>query len=400
MATNFTIRTSFVRASSGKSAIASAAYQSAEQLHDNKQNRDFSYCIKEEVIHTEIILSTNAPTKYSDRETLWNAVEASQTKSNSRYARQFIIAIPNEWSRSEVIQRSREFIQKAFVDQGMIADWAYHEKKGNHHLHIMCPVRGINPDGTWMQMEKTEYALDENGNKIPIIDSLTGEQKIRERVRNGRVSTERLWERITVQTNNWNSYQQLREWKKEWAEHCNQYLEENNKIDFRSYEERGIDKVPEIHEGPGARYAAARGEESWRMKENEERRALNRFFEMAHGIVEKAKKELAKLNEKIKELICREERGSTEEARASNRIVGTASGLPTDFKGTDFGIGTIGSREEEIAAFNRRISIYRERLERITERARIASGENRQPAERKSELERHDKIKEKVIRKI
>ena len=194
----FYMRTSIVRASSGKSAVASAAYQAAQALHNEKLNHTFSYSRKEEVIHSEIMLPDNAPDSFHDRQTLWNAVEAKESKTNSRYARQFVIATPKEWSAEETIERAREFIQSALVDKGMIADWSFHIKDGNPHIHIMATVRGFNPDGSWAVMERKTYALDEHGERIPEIDPATGEQKVRKRTRNGVSSTEKLWKRTTV----------------------------------------------------------------------------------------------------------------------------------------------------------------------------------------------------------
>ena len=172
----FYMRTSIVRASSGKSAVASAAYQSAQSLYDEKLNCTFSYSRKEEVIHSEIMLPDNAPKSFHDRQTLWNSVEAKESKSNSRYARQFVIATPREWGEAETIERAREFIQTALVDKGMCVDWAFHRKDDNPHIHIMATVRGFNPDGSWAVMERKTYALDENGERIPEIDPETGEQ--------------------------------------------------------------------------------------------------------------------------------------------------------------------------------------------------------------------------------
>ena len=76
--------TSIIKASKGKCAIASAAYISAGKLYDERLGMTFSYTRKEEVVYTEIMLPENAPKEFKDRETLWNAVEKVQNKSNSR----------------------------------------------------------------------------------------------------------------------------------------------------------------------------------------------------------------------------------------------------------------------------------------------------------------------------
>lgn len=295
----FYMRTSIVRASSGKSAVASAAYQAAQALHNEKLNHTFSYSRKEEVIHSEIMLPDNAPDSFHDRQTLWNAVEAKESKTNSRYARQFVIATPKEWSAEETIERAREFIQSALVDKGMIADWSFHMKDGNPHIHIMATVRGFNPDGSWAVMERKTYALDEHGERIPEIDPATGEQKVRKRTRNGVSSTEKLWKRTTVQTNNWNKKEFLYEVKKSWAEKCNQYLQPEQRIDWRSYKQQGVNVLPMVHEGHEARAAMQQGIIYDVIKENQERRRINAALARMEQLIRDARKLLDEIRQKF-----------------------------------------------------------------------------------------------------
>ena len=214
-----------VKASSGRSAVAAAAYQAAQKLKDDSLGMTFQYRNKEDVVFSEILLPSHAPAAYADRETLWNAVQEKENRANSQVARAFIIAMPKEWTREESISRAREFIQKNLVDAGMVADWAFHMKDGNPHLHCLCTIRGFKEDGTWDAREKKVYALDENGQRIPEIDPKTGEQKIRTRNRNGSIVTEKIWKRKTVQSNLWNSRQFLHELKRSWVSYCNSYLQ-------------------------------------------------------------------------------------------------------------------------------------------------------------------------------
>lgn len=211
--------TSIIKASKGKCAIASAAYIAAGKLYDERLGMTFSYTRKEEVVYTEIMLPENAPKEFKDRETLWNAVEKVQNKSNSRYARMFEMALPNELTTEEQIELARTFIQENFVDKGMIADFALHKKERNNHIHVMTTVRGFTKSGKWAAMEKKDYARDENGNRIPIIVPATGLQKRGKK-------NDLQWKRVTVKRNEWNSRTQLIEWRKNWAEECNRYLPE------------------------------------------------------------------------------------------------------------------------------------------------------------------------------
>ena len=293
------IRAKIIKASSGKSAVAAAAYQAAQKLHDDSLGMTFQYRHKEEVVFSEILLPSYAPAAYEDRETLWNAVQAKERNANGHVARQFIIAMPKEWTREESISRAREFIQRNLVDTGMVVDWAYHMKEGNPHLHCLCTNRGFKKDGSWDARERKEYALDETGQRIPEIDPKTGEQKIRTRNRNGSVTTEKIWKRVTVQSNPWNSRQFLHELKRSWVSYCNSYLQGESQIDNRSTHEQESNRVPLLHEGPEARAALERGIVFDVIKENQQRRELNAVFVRIEKLIDNAKKLLDELREKF-----------------------------------------------------------------------------------------------------
>lgn len=295
-------RQSLIKASKGKSAVASAAYQSGQKLYSDRVGLTFSYTHKEEVVYSEILLPPNAPKEYYDRATLWNAVEKINNKSNSRYGRSFDIALPHEWTKEQCIEYSRAFVQSAFVDRGLVADFAIHIKpnkkngtKDNWHLHVMIPNRAFDKKGKWAKTEKKVYAncikdgkpaydpklpsYDSKRKKeteqyrIPVIDKKTGKQKVK--VREGK-GEEKLWERVTIESNPFNKRDMLKTWRREWAEHANQYLDPKNQIDHRSYEEQGINKIPQIHEGVAAREIAKRTGHSDRTDYNNQIKQTNK----------------------------------------------------------------------------------------------------------------------------
>src|SRR3546814_11355094 len=59
----------------GSSAVASAAYRSASELHDDRLGRIQDFSNKAGVVHSEIMLPEGAPERLNDRATLWNEVE-------------------------------------------------------------------------------------------------------------------------------------------------------------------------------------------------------------------------------------------------------------------------------------------------------------------------------------
>lgn len=294
------MRAKIVKASSGRSVIAAAAYQAAEKLHDERLGMTFQYRHKEEVVHSEILLPANAPAAYEDRETLWNAVATKENKANSQVARAFIIAMPMEWSREESIDRAREFIQKNLVDVGMCVDWAFHMKDGNPHLHCLCTIRGFKKDGSWNAREKKEYALDGHGERIPEIDPETGMQRTRDKKKGGKIYQEKIWKRVTVQTNPWNSRQFLHGLKKSWVDYCNGYLQGESQIDYRSTHEGESNRVPLVHEGPETRAALERGVVFNSVKENQERRQINAALARIEKLILNAKWQLDQFRERLK----------------------------------------------------------------------------------------------------
>ncbi|MDM5142970.1 Mobilization protein A [Lactococcus lactis] len=94
-----------------------------------------------------ILLPENAPEWAKDRQKLWNEVEAVDRKVNSRYAKEFNVALPIELSEDEQKELLTEYVLKTFVDKGMVADIAIHrDKDGNPHAHVMLTNRPFNAD--------------------------------------------------------------------------------------------------------------------------------------------------------------------------------------------------------------------------------------------------------------
>src|SRR6516165_8495876 len=129
---------------SGSSAVASAAYRSGSRLRDERLERSHDFSGKRGVVHSEVMLPENAPEAWSDREQLWNDVEASEVRKDAQLAR--------EMSEHQGIQLARDFVRGEFVDRGMIADLNVHwdiSKDGmpKPHAHVMVTMRAADEHG-------------------------------------------------------------------------------------------------------------------------------------------------------------------------------------------------------------------------------------------------------------
>ena len=271
----------------GQSAVAAAAYRSGDKLTDKQTGLTSDYTRKGGVVHSEISLCDNAPLKYADRETLWNAVHAIENKKNSRLWREFEVALPKEFSQDEQIETVRDFV-KQLTDSGMCADWSLHDKgDGNPHAHIMATVRSITNEGEWAPKSRLVYDLDENGERIF--------QKLNKQ-------GYKQYKSHKEDYNNWNAKERVEEWRAAWAKCCNDRLAERDHIDHRSYERQGIDQIPTIHEGYAARKIAARGGISERVEINNEIRERNSLMRKLAEQLKQIASKIKMLGNKLKEL--------------------------------------------------------------------------------------------------
>ena len=221
-----------ISAGKGRSAIASAAYRSGEKLFDDKEGRSYFYA-RSVMPESFILTPKNAPKWANDRQKLWNEVEKKDRKANSRYAKEFNVALPVELANEEQKALITKFVQETFVDKGMVADVAIHrDHEENPHAHVMLTNRPFNPDGSWGLKSKTQYVLDKNGKQL-----LT---------KNGNPKQRKIW------LVDWDKPGKVEEWRHAWAEEVNSLFQAKGmpeRISEKSYEEQGIEKTPTKHEG-------------------------------------------------------------------------------------------------------------------------------------------------------
>jgi Ti-type conjugative transfer relaxase TraA len=207
----------------GSSAVASAAYRSASRLYDERLGRHHDFSSKAGVVHSEILLPDEAPERLGARATLWNAVEAVEVRRDAQLAREVEFAIPREMSEAQGIELARDFVQREFVDEGMVADLNVH------------------------------WNIDENGLAKPLSMREVDESGFGKKVRD------------------WNKTERLEQWRERWADHVNERLASldiDARIDHRSFEQQGIDLEPQHKIGPAGVRRLDRGEDAERAEDH------------------------------------------------------------------------------------------------------------------------------------
>jgi MobA/MobL family len=227
---------SVIKRSAGKSAVAAAAYRSGDKLKDERTGLTHDYTRKSGVDHSVILTPVKADW-ITDRQQLWNKVEATEKRHDAQLAREITVAIPTELTRENQTELVREYVQRNYVDLGMIADINFHHLGGdNPHAHIMVTMRDLK--------------IDERG------DASFGNKN-----------------------RDWNDKDLLVRNREQWANLANQYLIDAGcpdvQIDHRSNADRGIETIPQIHLGVEAAAMRKKGIASERGDEYDRIEAAN-----------------------------------------------------------------------------------------------------------------------------
>jgi len=195
---------SIISRSQGRSAVACSAYRAGELLRDERYQKTQDYSKRKDVAYNKILTPEKAPSWMQNREKLWNTVEAGETRKDAQLAREFNFSLPKELSLQQNIALTENFIQKAFVNRGMVADIAIHNDTKDDgiysHAHVMLTMRQVTADGF--------------GSKV----------------------------------RDWNSKELLLEWRELWADYCNHRLALNGHdltVDHRTLEAQNIPLEPQ-----------------------------------------------------------------------------------------------------------------------------------------------------------
>ena len=237
-----------VSRSSGRSAVAAAAYRAAEELFDERAGQAHDYSRKEGVELSEIVLPDGTEADWAqDRETLWNAAEAAERRRDARVAREFEVALPEEIAAPEREDLARAFGELLADRYGTAVDIAVHapswEGDGrNHHAHLLMTVREIHADGFGGKAEIEWENRRLKAEDLPV------------------------------------AQEQLRALRRDWERLANGSLAAAGldvRVDCRSHSDRGLHVLPSEHVGVHATQMARSGMEVARTRLDAEALRIN-----------------------------------------------------------------------------------------------------------------------------
>ena len=212
--------------SSGRSAVASVAYRAGIKITDDRLGKTYDYTKRNGVLWTGMATPHGLNI---DRNELWNLAEKTETRSNSRTAREIVINIPHELmsgDQSAGKMLAYEFATNLSQKYQIAVDIAVHapDKQGdnrNYHAHLLLTTRQITQeqDGRFELGKKSQ--LEMSNAQLKQAGLLSNQDE-------------------------------LKEIRREWAELANTYLAEhglNERIDHRSHKDRGLLTLPTVKMG-------------------------------------------------------------------------------------------------------------------------------------------------------
>lgn len=321
---NYHLEAKVISRGAGRSACAASAYLSCSAILNEYDGVRHDYTRKQGLVWREVFLPEYAPQEWQDRAVLWNVVEENEKTKDSRLAREFVPALPVELTKEQWQELLSDFIQESFISDGMCADVAIHDPDPpghNPHAHIMLTVRPLDENGKWQYKTEKEYLCVKNGEERGFtaaefkaaqadgwekqyqykvgrkkVYMSPSEAEIHGYERASKYPKSTKYGRQNPISERWNSEEQLLLWRKAWADVTNKYLERyghEERIDHRSFAERGIEEQPTIHEGVSARAMEAKGIISDRCE-------LNRQIKADNKLLRELKAQVKKIAEAIK----------------------------------------------------------------------------------------------------
>lgn len=265
--------------SSGRSAVASIAYRAGIEIADERQGKTYNYTKRSGVLWTGLATPNGLQI---DRAELWNLAEKTETRSNSRTAREIVINIPYELMTGDQAtgkMLAYEFAANLSDKYGVAVDVAVHapDRQGdnrNYHAHLLLTTR---------KLERLESGAI----------ALTAKSQLE-------MSNSQL-----KQAGLLSNQDELKEIRKAWAELANDYLAKhgiNERIDHRSHADRGLNTLPTVKMGWQATELERKGIRTDVGDQNRAIKAYNEQITQKQNLETKLAQERAEIAQKTQTL--------------------------------------------------------------------------------------------------
>ena len=212
----------------GKNAVFAAAYIRGEKRTCDRTGVTNDFSEKQDVIYKNTFLPDDAPLWASDlikkmivdengKKQLdeagmifstyaWNQIEFTEKRVDSQLYFHDDIALPNNLKKEQSIELVNDFVKASLAINGIFCDVAIHWDGNNHHLHVLMPLRTLTAEGFSKKLRFTRSSLSHEVIRI----------------------------------------------REAWATATNQKLQSlglDERIDHRSYKDRGIALTPTVKIG-------------------------------------------------------------------------------------------------------------------------------------------------------
>ena len=352
--------------SSGRTATASIAYRAGIAIKDERTGKEHDYTKRDGVLSTRLHTPNNLEIK---RNELWNLAETTETRKNSRTAREIVVSLPYELLARERKALVNDFAQDLANKYGVAVDVAIHlpDVEGdnrNHHAHIMLTTR---------KLERLESG------KI----ALTSKSQLE-------MSNTQLKERGLPSARD-----ELKLIRKQWADMTNERLENaqiDARIDHRSHKDRGLKQLPTQKLGWEASAMERKGIATDKGDYNRMVREYNQSLLQIAAIDKRLKYEQAQReqsNDRLREKIDRAVKltgnavhnttWTDTRARQVNEVVNdNQQGIKGSERAIDASTGAINQADRAIAEHQRQLEIKQSEVTAVTEPPPNVFAENRQ----------------------
>ena len=324
-----------VSRSSGRTATASIAYRAGITIKDERTGKEHDYTKRSGVVSTRL----HTPNGLNiERNELWNLAETTETRKNSRTAREIVVNLPYELSGRERIMLVNEFAKDLATQYGVAVDVAVHtpDAQGdnrNHHAHIMLTTRKLE------RLESGRVAL-------------TSKSQLE-------MSNTQLKERNLPTASD-----ELKLIRKQWADLTNKHLKEakvDARIDHRSHKDRGLELLPTKKLGWEASAMERKGIATDKGDYNRMVKAFNQTLNQV-AVLDKSINEREQSNDRLREAI----------DQATKHVEFTARNTARTDQNTDFANKVIDDAQQQT-----------EEAERVIDRADRAIAKHQRQLEAK-----------------